>query len=89
MIIVIDHHTCIHLACRSSYNNNYYLLPVIVNDCNILYSSYDGGENFQGHSIGILNNNVYEPKYWLHTEDKDDGNFIIDSELIKTENEWT
>lgn len=88
MKIIIPQNECIHLTQKSHYNSNYYELPFIVNGCNIIYSSYDGGENFEGHSVGVFNNDKYEPKYWLHTEDKD-NEFIIDSELIQSENNWT
>jgi hypothetical protein len=88
MEVKIASRNCKHLKDISYYNNNYYRLPFSVNDCDILFEYYDGGEEFCGSSIGILGNDgKYEAKYWLHTSDAGEC-FIFDSELIKDHNEW-
>lgn len=89
MEINIPKDNCIHLTDMSCYNHNYYRLPFAINGCDVLYESYDGGENFNGNSIGILIGNEYQVKFWLHTDDNHNEKFMFDSQSIGKENRWT
>lgn len=86
--IFVDKKNCKHLREISYYNNNYYELPFTVNDCNILYEEYYGDESFAGHKLGILIDNIFQAKYYLHTEDHLKF-FIIDLQEISENNRWT
>lgn len=79
---------CKHLIDISVYNNNFYELPVLINNCRIIKASYDDGESFLGYSLGDIENEKFSERYFLHTYDEDEI-ITFDSELIKTYNQWT
>lgn len=89
MIVVIHEDQCEHLAALSHYNHNYYKLPFKVNDCDTVFASYDGADNFNGHELGNIVDGKFEVKFYLHTYDKDDSTFIFDSKELSETNKWT
>ena len=72
----------------SSYNNNYYQLPFIIDGCDVIYDKYS--VSFDGQSLGYINleTNKFVSIYWLHQDEVDD-HIIIDTETMKTKNLWT
>lgn len=76
------------IAEYSVYNSNYYLLPVSIEGRNIIHTSYDGGEYFNGHRIGNLINGELANVLYLNTDDLDDR-IEIDSTRISEENIYT
>lgn len=77
-----------HIAEYSVYNSNYYLLPVSIDGRNIIHTSYDGGDNFNGHRIGNLINGELANVLYLNTDVLDDW-IEIDSTRISEKNLYT
>jgi len=91
MELKIKKSECLHLN-LSCYNSNYYGLPFEINGCDVLHENYDGADNFNGNTIGIINEDGnYVIRYYLHQDD--DSNdvefFYFNSKTINTVNEWT
>ncbi len=78
---------CTKLVTYSYYNHTYYGLPFPVNNCDVLHNSYDGGEIWNGYSIGKIVDDQYIPQYWLHTDE--DELIEFNSTFIKEYNQWT
>ena len=73
----------------SHYNFVLTGLPFPINNCDVLCDSYDGGETWNGYSIGTVDlDGVYTPAYWLHT-DQYESDIAFDSSLISDTNRWT
>lgn len=96
MKILINRKDCEHLPVISCYNNNFYKLSIIINDCNILLEHAIDDEKENLNTIGVLiqiSNNgrhyQYIPKFWPHQINENDDYFIFDSETLKDHNEWT
>jgi hypothetical protein len=79
---------CVRLDAMCFYNHDFYGLPFKINECQVLHDSYDGGEVWNGYSIGVIVNGKYEPRYWLHA-DMDNNHVCFDSSFIKDYNQWT
>ncbi len=87
-IFWIKKEDCEHLQSISSYNNNYYKLPVSILGCNIIYEDYDNlSEDFNGNKLGILTNGKFEEKLYIHQPDCD-KEFLIDLEELSVTNSW-
>lgn len=87
-IITVNWDECHHITEASYYNSNYFIMPFQIDGCDILHESYDGGDYFNGYSVGVMDENKFHRKFYLNT-DAVDGGFQIDTSRISEENLFT
>ena len=82
---------CGHLKHLSHYDNNYYILPFSVNNCDILFQHYDECFNTYIYSIGIIEQEKFNCKYYLNVEYREgkENNIIFDSDKLSEQNLFT
>lgn len=88
MKIEVQISDCRHIP-KSYYNNNWYYLPFTIEGCNVIHEEYDGAEELEEYSIGVMEDGEYIAKYYMWVDDILCDSFIIDTNELNLKNIYT
>lgn len=88
-IYIICMKTKIPVTACESFGHSLFRLPITINGCDYLYQYYAYGDDFSGNQIGVLEGRGFVCKYYCNVEDDFEDHFLIDSDLLSTENKLT